>query len=116
MANPGGVGQGNESGPISWHSHMFTLMEAYEENLFFFFRGFGIKIALDGILANMIQGKLFGYGITDLYDYESIYQSNQMRQLGHQPITSANFMNITTLSSVSNLLLNHSLFGKLLFR
>ena len=73
-----------------------------------------MKIAIDGMLADIIQGRqLTGFDVFDLYDYESIYQSKQMRrQFEHQPITTANFMNITTLSSISNLLLNHSLFGK----
>ena len=30
-ANPGGIGQGNGAGPVSWHSHMLPLEQAYEE-------------------------------------------------------------------------------------
>ena len=72
-----------------------------------FLRKFGIKIAVDGKLADMIQTD------SSLYDYESLYQTKEMRRRhGHRPIITANFQNITKLSSISNLLLNHPLFGK----
>ena len=72
------------------------------------FRHYGMKIALDGKLADMIQGDHL------LYDYESLYQTRDMRRrLGHRPIISANFQNITKLSSIAYPLLNHPLFGNL---
>ena len=75
-------------------------------------RSFGIKIAVDGKLANFLQDD----GL--LYDYESLYQTKGMpNKDGPRPLISANFQNITRLSSISNLLLNHPLFGKkILFR
>ena len=69
-----------------------------------------MKIAIDGNIAGLIQDD----GL--LYDYESLYQTKEMRRRnGPRPLISANFQNITRLSSISNLLLNHPLFGKKYF-
>ena len=80
-----------------FHGHIST----------FFYRSFGIRIAIDGKIAGLLQDD----GL--LYDYESLYQTkDSIQKNGPRPLISANFQNITKLSSISSLLLNHPLFGK----
>ena len=72
-------------------------------------RSYGLKLALKGNVADIMQQSL-------LYrNAESLYQSDgEQTRLGPRPIISANFGNLRTLRSVEHLLLYHPLFGNIL--
>ena len=65
-----------------------------------------MKVALEGPLNRFLQQTFL------LYNYESLYQTDEQRKRqGPRPLISNNFGNITTLRSIEGLLLNHPLFG-----
>ena len=53
-------------------------------------------------------------GLTGFRNAEDWYQNPETQErLGARPITTANFGGLSRLSSISNLLLHHPLFGKI---
>lgn len=63
-----------------------------------------------GMVADLLQSPNI---LSQLQNYEISYRtSDQMKQSGPRPLVSANFMNLTNISSVEDILLHHPLFGK----
>ena len=81
---------------------------------YFYFRKYKIKIALkEGFVADVMQAPNI---LSQLQNYEISYRtSDQMLKFGPRPLISANFMNLTNIRSIEDILLHHPLFGKLLF-
>ena len=79
-----------------------------KEDAYKFLEGFGVKLAVKGKLSDMYQpGSEASY-----QDYESVYQTTQQRKRsGPRPIISANFMNLTNINSIDQILMKHPLFG-----
>ena len=81
---------------------------------YFYFRKYKIKIALkEGFVSDLMQAPNI---LSQLQNYEISYRtSDQMLKFGPRPLISANFMNLTNIRSIEDILLHHPLFGKLLF-
>ena len=74
-------------------------------------RKYGIKTAIRGKLSELLQ---MPGGLTGFSNAEDWYQSPAtQKRVGARPITTTNFGGLSKLSSISNLLLHHPLFGKL---
>ena len=70
-----------------------------------------IKIAVkEGIISELLESPNI---LSQLQSYEISYQtSEQMKHLGPRPLISANFMNLSSIASIDDILLRHGLFGK----
>ena len=72
-----------------------------------FLKKYRIKLVSEGKITDALQLPEGNIG-----NYETIYRTSQERKnLGPRPFVSANFFNLTNLSSMSKLLLQHPLFG-----
>ena len=81
-----------------------------KERAYIFLEKFGVKLAVKGKLSDMYQPSS-GFS-ANLKDYEGIYQTRlQRKRNGPRPIISANFMNLTNINSIDQILMNHPLFG-----
>ena len=81
---------------------------------YFYSRKYQIKIALkEGFVSDLMQAPNI---LSQLQNYEISYRtSDQMSKFGPRPLISANFMNLTNIKSIEDVLLHHPLFGKFLF-
>ena len=72
-----------------------------------FLKSYGIKIALDGIFAEIIPNDLQEIG-----DYEHMYlKENEFKYRGFQAISSANMQGISSLQTFEKFILHHPIFG-----
>ena len=72
-----------------------------------FLKSYGIKIALDGIFAEIIPNNA-----QDLGDYEHLYLTEkEFKHRGFQAISSANMLGISSLQTFEKFLLHHPIFG-----
>ena len=72
-------------------------------------RKYGIKVAIQGKLSELLQ---MPGGLTGFRNAEDWYQNPETQnRVGARPITTTNFGGLSRLSSISNLLFHHPLFG-----
>ena len=73
-----------------------------------FLKSYGIKIALDGLFAELIIPK----NVANAGDYEHTYMTkNEFKHRGFQAISSANILGISSLQTFEKFLLHHPIFG-----
>ena len=90
---------------------MLILLGSHSIVCYFYCRKYQIKIALkEGFVSDLMQAPNI---LSQLQNYEISYRtSDQMLKFGPRPLISANFMNLTNIKSIEDLLLHHPLFGK----
>ena len=75
-----------------------------------FYRKYGIKVAIQGKLSEILQ---MPGGLTQFRNAEDWYLNAETIEIeGARPITTTNFGGLSRLSSISNLILYHPLFGE----
>jgi len=78
-----------------------------KEAAYAFLKEYKMKLAVDGKITDSFQTSS-----GNIQNYQSSYQtSEQMQRTGIRPMVSANFWNLTNILTLSNLFMNHPLFG-----
>ena len=74
---------------------------------FKFLKHYQMKLVFEGKISDVLQSPA-----GNIENYDSIYRTSEdIKRTGFRPSISANFFNLTSLSSMSKLLLHHPLFG-----
>ena len=78
-----------------------------KKRAFKFLKHYQMKLVFEGKISDVLQSPA-----GNIENYDSIYRTSEdIKRTGFRPSISANFFNLTSLSSMSKLLLHHPLFG-----